>query len=126
MQSGGSQPISSPPPPPNRQPPPSSVSAANTVSYNEDLLRQILIHLPYQSLGKCRCVSKHWYSFISHLPPRIYNIHCGLLLLTSNPRPQKYDRYQSQSRQKYEYEYVPLDSTLGNGSTVAAPYLSVA
>ncbi|KAJ4840338.1 hypothetical protein Tsubulata_031273 [Turnera subulata] len=69
-------------PPPPRRPPPISLSTAEMIGHNEDILAQILIHLPFTSLGKFRCVSKHWHSLITHhIPPRLYPPPCGLLYL---------------------------------------------
>ncbi|KAJ4830803.1 hypothetical protein Tsubulata_016942 [Turnera subulata] len=81
---------------PRRQPP-SGVSAAEIIGYNEDVLTQILIHLPFKSLGKFRCVSKRWNSLITHhLPPRLYP-PCGILFLMF-------------SGHNKQYEYVTLDT----------------
>ncbi|KAJ4835969.1 hypothetical protein Tsubulata_003062 [Turnera subulata] len=67
----------SPSPSPSLRKQPICQSAAEIIGYNEDVLTKILTHLSAKTLGKFRCVSKHWNSLISHLfpPPRALILH---------------------------------------------------
>ncbi|KAJ4837019.1 hypothetical protein Tsubulata_020375 [Turnera subulata] len=104
--------------PPPRRPPRIILSTAEIIGHNEDILTQILIHLPFNSLGKFRCVSKHWYSLITHhLPPRLYPPPCGLLYL-------RHQLQEDGSHQKQrEYEYVAVDAA--NNRRAGIPFSSI-
>ncbi|KAG5628066.1 hypothetical protein H5410_013284 [Solanum commersonii] len=42
----------------------------------EELIVDILYRLPVKSIGRCRCVSKHWRNFLSH--PQFIKLHFNL------------------------------------------------
>ncbi|KAJ8772325.1 hypothetical protein K2173_027502 [Erythroxylum novogranatense] len=73
-----------------------SLSVATVVN-NDDLLVQILLHLPVKSLLKFKCVSKHWLSIITnpqfsrrHYP--VINSVCALFVQKfSHPRQPEFD-----------------------------------
>ncbi|KAJ4842197.1 hypothetical protein Tsubulata_032619 [Turnera subulata] len=112
MQSQGIQQIS--------PPRPVGVSAAEIIGYTEDLLMQILIHLPIKSLGRFRCVSKNWNSLITHhLPPRTHP-PCGLLLLVVSDELLEEEENGNYDLDPEGYEYL----TLGTNRTTA-PFSSI-
>lgn len=90
------------------------MSSSEAVASNDDLLTEILVHLPIKSLMKCKCVSKHWQSLISGpgFSRRLYpdsHLVSGLILHPT------YDRVI-----KKEYDFVPLKHTL-----TTAPFRSL-
>ncbi|GKV33877.1 hypothetical protein SLEP1_g42323 [Rubroshorea leprosula] len=42
-----------------------AIPSAETIGGHDDMLIQILVHVPVRSLLRFKCVSKHWYSIIS-------------------------------------------------------------
>ena len=53
-----------------------SYSAAETVTNVEELLTKILVSLPPRSVGRFKCVSKHWLTLLSD--PRFFRQHSQL------------------------------------------------
>ncbi|KAL8149307.1 F-box protein At5g07610-like [Apium graveolens] len=80
-----------------------SIESAAKVASSEDLLIQILLHVPVKKLLNFKCVSKHWLSLISNphflrlcspLPPSV----ASLFFASS-----------SSCRSNPDYQFIPLD-----------------
>ncbi|XP_059669334.1 F-box protein At5g07610-like [Cornus florida] len=97
-------------------PRPQNPSPADEVASNDDLLIEILIHLPVKSLLQFKSVSKRWLSLITspHLSNRRYPYPCtpsGLFLrpLCGNPF----------NHHILEEEFIPIDN---RGNLTSAPF----
>lgn len=90
------------------------MSSSEAVASDDDLLTEILVHLPIKSLMKFKCISKHWQSLISSpgFSRRRYpdsHLVSGLIL-----------RPTHDCVVKKEYDFVPLKYT-----STTAPFRSL-
>ncbi|KAM7465804.1 hypothetical protein LguiB_013366 [Lonicera macranthoides] len=81
-------------------------SSVDTVAGDEDMLTQILLHLPIASLLRFKSVSKHWLSLIT-------NHAFSLILLLNNAPPRPTGLFlQCSSRliKQREFDFVPFNT----------------
>ncbi|XP_059669335.1 F-box protein At5g07610-like [Cornus florida] len=93
---------------------PSHAASAHTVAANNDLLIQILLHLPIRSLFRFKSMSKHWLSLIT-------DPHFSRLQNHNTRSPSGLFLRRSSFVINPEYDFVPLD----DGSSTRAPFRSL-
>ncbi|KAK9275279.1 hypothetical protein L1049_022541 [Liquidambar formosana] len=96
-------------------------SSATVVSGNEDLLTEILLRLPAQSLLRFKAVSKNWLSLISD---HRFSLHWKNFKSVS-PNGLFLRRYSRPKNPNYKLEYVPLDGKQQQGKRSRPPFRSL-
>ncbi|KAL8149309.1 hypothetical protein AgCh_006353 [Apium graveolens] len=79
-----------------------AIESAVEVASNDDLLIQILLHVPIKTLMGLKCVSKHWLSLITD--PHFIRLR--------NPVPSASSLFfisSSRKRKNPDYQFIPLD-----------------